>query len=349
MHKPVNSETSATRTTTDGIVPLYMVSSSVNLLGAMGFDTQQLLQGTSIDLSQLNVDRSCSQIVPFADLITVFDKAISLSAEADLGLQMGRAGNLGAYGVLGYAMMCSATDFEAVNLALKYQKIILGSHVSISMVIEHDRGVVKVADSLPDNRTRIFYMEQLLSGFLGFNHSLLGQDNHLLEIHFDYDDPGYKQTYEDAFGCSVYFNAYFTGIVFDTFVLSRPLPNADAVTAAACEAICMELLQMFDKEKVLTSEIKRLMKSRWAEQPGMEKVSQWLGCDVRTLRRKLQLEDTSFRVLKNNVRKDIAIDHLRNSQYSIQEIAALTGYGDTSSFRKAFHKWTGNYPGYYRY
>ena len=343
MHKPVNSEA------IDGVIPLYMVTSPVNLLATMGFDPAQLLQGTSIDLSQLHVDRSCGQIVPFAHLISVFEQAIRLSGDADLGLRMGQASNLCAYGVLGYAMMCSATDIDAVNLALKYQKIILGSHVSIAMAIEHDRGVISVADSLPRNRARVFYIEQLLSGFLGFNYSLLGQDNHLLEIHCDYPDPGYRQHYEKIFDCPVHFDMPHINIVFDTRVLGQPLPNADAVTAAACEAICIELMQTLDKEKLLTSEIKQLMKSRWAEQPGMEKVSQWMGCDVRTLRRKLQLENTSFRAVKDTVRKDIAIDHLRNSHYSIQEIAALTGYGDTSSFRKAFRKWTGNYPGYYRY
>jgi AraC-like DNA-binding protein len=70
--------------------------------------------------------------------------------------------------------------------------------------------------------------------------------------------------------------------------------------------------------------------------------------DIRTLRRRLQAEGSSFRNLKDSVRRDIALERLRGTDLSVQEIAALTGFADSGSFRKAFHRWTGNYPSYYR-
>lgn len=338
----------ASKNPIEGVIPLHVVAGSVNLLCSLGLDPQALLQGTSVTVSQLSVDCSCTQIVPFSELIAVFDNSLKHSEHPDIGLRMGRANNLGVYGVLGYGMLCSATDIDAVNLALKYQKIILGSHVSISMTLEHDRGVVRVSDSLPQTRARTFYMEQLLSGFLGFNRSLLGREDLLHEIRFDYDDPGYRRAYEEAFRCSIRFNAPFNDIVFDKRVLGTQLPNADPETAAACEAICESRLAAFDTEKVLSSKVKQFMRGHWGQQPDMADVAAWMAVDVRTLRRHLQAEGTSFRDLKNSVRRDMAIEHLRGTDLSVQDIATLTGFADASSFRKAFYRWTGNHPGYYR-
>ncbi len=336
------------KTAIDGVIPLHVVTGSINLLCSLGLDSQILLQGTSITESQLAVDCSCTQIVPFSELITVFDNARQHGNDPDIGLRMGRANNLGVYGVLGYGMLCSATDIDAVNLALKYQKIILGSHVSVSMTLEHDRGVVRVSDSLPRTRARVFYMEQLLSGFLGFNRSMLGREDLLHEIRFDYGNPGYRKAYEKTFSCAIRFNAPFNEIVFDKRVLGAQLPNADPETAAACEAICESRLAAFDDEKVLSSKVKQFMRGHWEQQPDMADVAAWMAVDVRTLRRRLLAEGTSFRHVKNSVRRDIAVEHLRGTDLSMREIAALTGFADASSFRKAFYRWTGNHPSYYR-
>ncbi|WP_159931111.1 AraC family transcriptional regulator [Oceanicoccus sp. KOV_DT_Chl] len=341
-------DTTNITSTVKGIIPLYMVTSVVNQLALMDFEIPTLLTHTSVSSDQLNVDRSCSQIVPFADLIQVFHNARQHSNIADLGLQLGRSYNLGIYGALGYAMMCSSTDIEAVNLALKFHKIILGSHIGISMTIEQDHGVTRISDSLPKGPTRILYIEQFLSGFFGFNNSLLGTDNQLFEIRFDYADPGYRQQYEQAFGCKVVFDAPFNEIVFDTLVLGVKLPNADSTTALACEAICEKLLHAINNEKVFTSKVKHLMLTHWDQQPSMETIAQWLSIDVRTLRRKLLQEESSYRQIKHSACKEIALDYLKKSDLNIQQIAALTGYNDTGSFRKAFHKWTGNYPSHYR-
>ena len=55
-------------------------------------------------------------------------------------------------------------------------------------------------------------------------------------------------------------------------------------------------------------------------------------------------------VLVEYVRKqqELAIEYLRSPKYSIDEIAHLLGYGDSSNFSKAFRTWTGHSPTQYR-
>jgi AraC-like DNA-binding protein len=62
----------------------------------------------------------------------------------------------------------------------------------------------------------------------------------------------------------------------------------------------------------------------------------------------LQDVGTSYQRILDEVRKEMAIEYLRNSNLPIEEIAALVGYSDPSNFRKAFRRWTGRAPSYYR-
>lgn len=68
----------------------------------------------------------------------------------------------------------------------------------------------------------------------------------------------------------------------------------------------------------------------------------------RTLGRKLEAENTSFQQVKDDVRRDFAIGRLTTSDAPVAEITFEPGFGDTSSFHRAFRKWTGMTPGAYR-
>jgi AraC-like DNA-binding protein len=63
-----------------------------------------------------------------------------------------------------------------------------------------------------------------------------------------------------------------------------------------------------------------------------------------TLRRRLREQGTTLRALLQEVRQDHALRYLRQQDVSIDEIAYLVGYDDSTAFHKAFRKWTGATP-----
>jgi AraC-like DNA-binding protein len=67
-----------------------------------------------------------------------------------------------------------------------------------------------------------------------------------------------------------------------------------------------------------------------------------------TLQRRLLAEGTNYRQLKDELRRDIAIELFSNSTLTVAEVAASTGFQETSAFHRAFRKWTGASPGMYR-
>ena len=69
----------------------------------------------------------------------------------------------------------------------------------------------------------------------------------------------------------------------------------------------------------------------------------------RTLQRLLQFNNTSFRLLINECRHELAKQYLLQADYSLQQIAFQLGFEEQSSFQKAFKTWQGCSPGVYRH
>lgn len=324
------------------------LGTAINHLRSLGLDRGKLLKAIDYDWELVKPDPVNAIPIPAMHLLAIYEQALRIDRRPDLGLYYGETSDVPIYGPLGYAMLSAATDIEAVNLALSYQKIYYGTVADITLYLEDDCGVVRLDENMPPSPGNQFFIESLLSGFLRFNLSMAGRPAQLKDVRLTYPDPGYQQRYEKIFGCPVKFECPRNELRFDKGVLARALPNADPFTAKACEQVCAELLEQFNKGEQWSVEIKQLLSANWQQRPDMESIARSLDCDVRTLRRRLRAEHTSFQEIKDEVRKDIAMNYLTGSALPIKDIAEKVGFDQPSNFRRAFRKWTGYQPSHFR-
>jgi AraC-like DNA-binding protein len=69
---------------------------------------------------------------------------------------------------------------------------------------------------------------------------------------------------------------------------------------------------------------------------------------ARTLQRHLGEEGSSYKILLDEVRLEIARTALSQSDEAIADIAQRLGYAEPRSFHRSFKQWTGLTPGDYR-
>ncbi|PAU80011.1 AraC family transcriptional regulator [Halovibrio salipaludis] len=81
--------------------------------------------------------------------------------------------------------------------------------------------------------------------------------------------------------------------------------------------------------------------------PTFEQVAEEVGLNPQTLRRRLRREGLTFNEVRNQLRRDLAIDLLSRTRHSVEEIGHRVGFSDPSNFIRAFRQWTGVTP--YRY
>ena len=67
-----------------------------------------------------------------------------------------------------------------------------------------------------------------------------------------------------------------------------------------------------------------------------------------TIQRRLKQEGVSYQQLKNDIRRDSAIEFLTKTDKTLQDISDELSFHDPSAFHRAFKKWTGVSPGAYR-
>lgn len=90
-----------------------------------------------------------------------------------------------------------------------------------------------------------------------------------------------------------------------------------------------------------------LREEKLGSEPSSSAVARRLGMSERSLSRRLANEGTSYRVARDEVRCERAIERLHRGD-SIAEIAFDQGFADVPAFHRAFRRWTGRSPGSYR-
>ena len=97
-----------------------------------------------------------------------------------------------------------------------------------------------------------------------------------------------------------------------------------------------------------TSRVRNLVHRQLRDIPELNDVATTLEVHPQTLRRRLAAEGTTFKDIKNQVRRDTALHFLGKQGLSIEEISYRAGFSESSAFIRAFKGWTGVTPYTYR-
>jgi AraC-like DNA-binding protein len=153
------------------------------------------------------------------------------------------------------------------------------------------------------------------------------------------------RTHGAHFGCPVVFGTAGIAIVLPADRLDLPLAGANAELADYADALALRYLQQVDRRDVASRA--RLIILRELATGGVSKasVAQELHMSQSTLQQKLAARGTSFNALLEEVRRALAARYLADRSRSVTEIAYLLGFAGSSSFCRAYKRWTGRAPG----
>ena len=153
-----------------------------------------------------------------------------------------------------------------------------------------------------------------------------------------------------AFQAKVRYGQPHFSLSFDARWLQLPMvQNTQSLREFLHQAPANLLVKYRDKASV-TERIRRQLRSHLrGEMPSLDEVGRVLGMTPQTLRRRLREEGQGFQSLKDNLRRDAAIEYLARPDMTLLDIADQIGFSEASTFHRAFKKWTGVAPGEYRH
>jgi AraC-like DNA-binding protein len=182
---------------------------------------------------------------------------------------------------------------------------------------------------------------------------MLGRDFQPLDVELETPSPGAedRRAYEAALRCPMRFDAQRSVVTLDPAVLGERVRGADPLLEAAVMKYAAELLDRPDPAgaDATRSRLRRHLVGNMQSGPtALQAAARHLGMTARTLQRRLREEGTSFHAVLDDVRRDVALAQMRARRQSIDELAFVLGFEKSSSFHRAFKRWTGLTPGEFR-
>lgn len=139
------------------------------------------------------------------------------------------------------------------------------------------------------------------------------------------------------------------GFVFDAHWLDLPVVQTAQSLRDFLALAPHNLLVRYRDQTSATERLRRLLRAHLSgELPSLDAVSSSLAMTPQTLRRRLREEGRGFQQLKDDLRRDAAIEFLALPDLTLIDIANRLGFSEASTFHRAFKKWTGVAPGEYR-
>ncbi|MCB1690492.1 MAG: AraC family transcriptional regulator ligand-binding domain-containing protein [Halioglobus sp.] len=178
---------------------------------------------------------------------------------------------------------------------------------------------------------------------------LTGNYIDLIGVHLDCAAYGSANAYTDTFSAPVYFNADWCGMEFHSRYLDSPLVQTETTLDKMLSTFPAELIEADELASSVSARVRGLIGTDFSRpMPSLEEVAERLITTTTTLHRRLRDEGTSFQKLKDDCRRDAAIQLLRDMQNSGTAVSEYLGFSDPSAFFRAFKKWTGLTPQQFR-
>jgi AraC-like DNA-binding protein len=238
------------------------------------------------------------------------------------------------FGVLDLLLSHKRTLRELLLAAVQYRHLL---NEALAIHVEDGREMVVVREEIiaePGTSTR--QATELAVGVMARTFAgLLGGQWKPTSVNFTHPGPPDLSLHRRFFGCPVVFDSDFSGIVCAAEDLDRPNPNADPELVRYAESLADPLNVSGPRSIVL--DVRRAIHLLLPiEQATVDEVANHLHVSVRTMQRQLELADTTFSSLIEDVRQELAVRYLTNLRYPIGRVATLLGYSGQSSFTQWF-------------
>ncbi|CAN7247569.1 AraC family transcriptional regulator ligand-binding domain-containing protein [Phenylobacterium sp. LjRoot219] len=307
-----------------------------DLVEQLGGEPMLLIRQAGIDTENLSRGRASAT---YRQLVQLIELAAAKLDCPDFGLRLATLQSGRMFGPLGLVMKNSQTFGEALDYVSKHTQ----AHSLAARIwqkrLPHEKAVFSGHDILLDglpNKSQA--MEQiLLLGHLAAM-EITGGQARVRRVHFRHQPVSPLKTYRRYFGCEVCFGQNEDGVVYSERDLAAPIVNPDSrVYAMATAFIDAE----FQGRRPPLSALVRgvIMQFLGAEDCGNERIAAELNLHARTMHRRLKEEGASFQRIKDEVRRDLMLYYLQDTELDFAHISERLGFSEQSVMTRTCNRW----------
>ena len=156
--------------------------------------------------------------------------------------------------------------------------------------------------------------------------------------------PFYNASYPENWQPGKSFTLAFTKAVLGARIQDKSRWQLDVLVPEY-----LQLIERLKAEPTFSTRVKITMLSMAQPAlPDLARVADAFNLTVRTLQRRLDTENTSFRQLQGALKKEISYLLINHQRFSVAEISEVLGFAEPAAFIHSFKKWYGHSPEKFR-
>ncbi len=249
-----------------------------------------------------------------------------------------------------YGMLCRAS-LSAPNLGVAIKRWcrhhrLLTDDLTLALQVQGGVATVLVSEErVLDPALREFCLVSVLRFLHGYACWTINSRISLQSATFPFAAPLHRDVYALMFADNVRFDAAAASYSFDERYLGLALQRDErALRTMLRRALPLTVLQ-YRRDRLLGQSVRELLRTHSLQTGNAETLATHLHISSRTLHRQLKEEDSSVQGLKDEVRREQALEQLLRTKRPIKQIALDVGFRNEKSFIRAFRGWTGVTPG----
>jgi AraC-like DNA-binding protein len=339
------------------LVPIKLAQLVLRVVEVQGFDVDEFLAATGFSYNPLDNKPDMPTHISSDEYNRLYRKIIWLLQDECFGLHLKAKVPSGTFRMMCLCIIHCKSLGAAITRVEEFSQFCRNlsglpplEHTPLSMIDNHTViNHLPEADNFSTDQQTLVATAASMHMWRRFCSWLIGKPLDLTAVHFKAPPPDKLNILEDVFRCPLYFHQQSNGFCFDKSYLDAPIiHNEDSLNEFLKTAPYQLSVNHIDETSILTK-IRAIIGNDFSQDiPTVEQIAEQLNMSVRTLRRRLSAENTSYQAFKDQTRLDAAKTYLNRPGLKINAVAALMGFDEPSAFHRAFKKWSGMTPGEYR-
>ncbi len=314
---------------------------------SLGYDPEPLFVQAGIDRSLIN---NSEARIATTSMWALWRSAIDKTQDDAFGITVAEHVFPTHLNALLFAIQSSESLREIIERLIRYSSVV---STVINLVLIEDKSTqqakLRFISLAQDNNRPLAPFDAFLAIAVQNIRDIMALgDDAISEINLSRPQPKNVERFYSFFRNAITFNSEYNELVFPLTLLDMKLAASNANIARIHDQLLDDQLKKL-QQKNYTLKVKEVILDCL---PGsginQEIIAKRLNMSVRNLHRKLSEEESSFKIILDAVRQDLAIHYLKSSGMSITDVTYSLGFVDQSSFSRAFKRWTGLSPSQFR-
>lgn len=286
--------------------------------------------------------------VPWAECMRRLSSTLAASHEPELGVLVGERLSLSALHLLGNLLLTTRNLREAAPLVSRYMPLLLGG---ARFDLEEVGDEARYAFTPPPCEPACEHFVAQLVLTIVVNtvaDTIMLSSEQLVRAELRQKAPPSTAAFERVFGKRIVFGAQQNRLVIERSVLDSNRKLPDETLGEILRERADRLLELRGQRKDLVLRLREHLSSADLTTLNLASAARALGMGASTLRRRLDEHGTTFSDVADEVRKELALQLLRDELVSLKELSARLGFSEPRAFHRAFRRWTGTTPSQFR-